>query len=119
MVVADSNVVGANVLVNRHFHHFPFVSVSCPSLLVAFLTTTSIARSWLKRMLLLVDLVVRGSGRVRENIAAALLNLVRSGGDKAVGVVKEVDEAEAIMRTLVDGNSRVSTRGKSKVEVLL
>ncbi|CAL9767715.1 unnamed protein product, partial [Musa acuminata subsp. burmannicoides] len=61
----------------------------------------------------LVDLMVGGSGRARENIAATLLNLVKSDGDKTVRDVKEVNGAKAAMRALVGGNSRVSTRGKS------
>ncbi|THU55341.1 hypothetical protein C4D60_Mb11t05550 [Musa balbisiana] len=67
----------------------------------------------------LVDLVVGGSGRARENAAAALLNLVNSGGDKAVGDVREVDGAEAAVRALAGGDSGVSARAKSKAEALL
>lgn len=66
----------------------------------------------------LVDLVVGGSRRARENVAVTLLNLVKSDGNKTVGDVKEVNGAKAAMRALVSGNSRVSMRGKSKAEVL-
>ncbi|CAL9202493.1 unnamed protein product, partial [Musa hybrid cultivar] len=61
----------------------------------------------------LEDPVVGGSKRARENVAATLLNLVKSDGDKTVGDVKEVNGAKATMRALVGGNSRVNTRGKS------
>lgn len=50
---------------------------------------------------------------------SSLLNLVKSNGDNAMGDVREVDEVEAIVRALVDGDKGVSARGKSKAEVLL
>ncbi|URE36024.1 U-box domain-containing protein [Musa troglodytarum] len=67
----------------------------------------------------LVDLVgsTGASGRARENAAAALLNLVMSGGAKAVGDVMEVEGAEAAIRGLAGGG--VTARGKSKAEALL
>ncbi|CAL9138633.1 unnamed protein product, partial [Musa acuminata var. zebrina] len=61
----------------------------------------------------LMDLVVGGSGRARENVTATLPNLVKSDEDKMVGDVKEVNGAKAAMKALVGDNSRVSTRGKS------
>ncbi|CAL9160259.1 unnamed protein product, partial [Musa hybrid cultivar] len=67
---------------------------------------------------ILVDLVVGRSRRVRENAAAALLNLVKSDRDKTVGDVREVDGAEAVVRTLACSDNGVSTRGKSKAEAL-
>ncbi|RWW11852.1 hypothetical protein BHE74_00049173 [Ensete ventricosum] len=42
----------------------------------------------------LVELVVGGSGRTRENVTAALLNLVKSDRDKTMGDVREVDGAK-------------------------
>ncbi|THU68922.1 hypothetical protein C4D60_Mb08t08950 [Musa balbisiana] len=68
----------------------------------------------------LVDLVgasTGASGRARENAAAALLNLVMSGGHKAVGDVMEVEGWEAAITGLAGGG--VTARGKSKAEALL
>ncbi|RWW17368.1 hypothetical protein GW17_00018706 [Ensete ventricosum] len=42
-----------------------------------------------------------------------------SGGNKAVGDVREVDRAEAVVRARAGEESSVSARGKSKAEVLL
>ncbi|WOK99102.1 U-box domain-containing protein 4-like [Canna indica] len=67
----------------------------------------------------LVDAATGASGRTRENAAAALLNLVMSGGDKAVGDVMEVEGAEAAVRELASDDAGVSARGKSKAEALL
>ncbi|CAL9780030.1 unnamed protein product [Musa acuminata subsp. burmannicoides] len=68
-----------------------------------------------------MDLVVGGSrgGGVRKNATVVLLNLVKNNGDKIVGDVREVDRAETIVRALVDDDSRVSMRRKSKAETLL
>lgn len=68
---------------------------------------------------ILIDLVVRGSRRARGNAIGVLLNIVKSDEDKEMKDVREVDRNETTMRTLVDDDSRVSTRGKSKAEVLL
>ncbi|CAL9753632.1 unnamed protein product [Musa acuminata subsp. burmannicoides] len=68
---------------------------------------------------ILVDLVVGRSKRARENIVVALLNLVKSNGDKTIGDIKEVDRADATMRALADNDNGVSTRGNSKMEALL
>ncbi|URD76285.1 hypothetical protein MUK42_20062, partial [Musa troglodytarum] len=54
---------------------------------------------------ILVELAIRGSERVRENVATALLNLVKSSKDKMVGDVKEMDRAKATMRALAGNNS--------------
>ncbi|URE14113.1 U-box domain-containing protein, partial [Musa troglodytarum] len=67
----------------------------------------------------LVDLVVGGSGRARENTTVAQLNLVKSGRDKAMGDVREVDGVEATIRPLASIDCRVNARGKKKIEVLL
>ncbi|XP_074575844.1 U-box domain-containing protein 16-like [Curcuma longa] len=68
----------------------------------------------------LVDAATGASGRARENAAAALLNLVRSGGDKAVGDVMESEGAETLVRELAEGvGGEVSARGKSKAAELL
>ncbi|CAL9189403.1 unnamed protein product, partial [Musa hybrid cultivar] len=64
-------------------------------------------------------LVDGGSERTRKTITIVLLNLVKSNEDKVLGNIKEVDEVEATMRALVDNESQVSTRRKSKVKVLL
>ncbi|CAL9190490.1 unnamed protein product [Musa hybrid cultivar] len=68
---------------------------------------------------ILVDLVVWGSRRARENATIALLNLVKSNGENTMGDIREVDKAEVAMRALVVGDSRVSAREKSMVEMLL
>lgn len=68
---------------------------------------------------ILVDLVVGRSKRARKNTATILLNLVKSNGDKVVGDVKEVDGMKATVRALVNGDSEVSTKGKSKAKMLL
>ncbi|XP_008782030.1 U-box domain-containing protein 4-like [Phoenix dactylifera] len=68
----------------------------------------------------LVDLVDVGTGasvRARENAAAALLNLVMSGGEKAEADVWEIETAEAAIRELAGGDA--SARAKSKAESLL
>ncbi|URE43860.1 hypothetical protein MUK42_13926 [Musa troglodytarum] len=93
-------------------------------------------------VIILVDLVVGGSGRVRENVAATLLNLVKSGGDKVVGDIREVVDPDVTrawrhfgeQTTLAswwwwigggnhegfaDDDSGVSTKGKSKAKALL
>ncbi|CAL9095658.1 unnamed protein product [Musa textilis] len=67
----------------------------------------------------LVDLVVVGNRRARENAMTVLLNLVKSSGDKTVREFREVDGVEVTVRALVSDNSEVSARGKSKIEVLL
>ncbi|CAL9149404.1 unnamed protein product [Musa hybrid cultivar] len=66
-----------------------------------------------------MDLVVGGSGRARKNATVVLLNLVNNNGDKTMGDVREVDRVETIVKALVDDDSRVSARGKSKIEALL
>ncbi|XP_008803354.2 U-box domain-containing protein 4-like [Phoenix dactylifera] len=68
----------------------------------------------------LVDLVDAGrgaSGRASENAAAALLNLVMSGGEEAAADVREIEVAETALRELAGGGS--SARAKSKAESLL
>lgn len=68
----------------------------------------------------LVDLVDASTGatvRARENAAAALLNLVMSGGDKAAADLREIESAQAIVRELA--GSGASARAKSKAESLL
>ncbi|XP_042415213.1 protein spotted leaf 11-like [Zingiber officinale] len=68
----------------------------------------------------LVDAATGASGRARENAAAALLNLVMSGGDKAVGDIMESEGAESLVRELAEGvGGEVSARGKSKAADLL
>ncbi|OAY78891.1 U-box domain-containing protein 4 [Ananas comosus] len=71
----------------------------------------------------LVDLLDPATGataRTRENAAAALLNLVMAGGEKAAGDVREVEGAEDVVRELADGGGGGgSARGKAKAEALL
>ncbi|WCJ39130.1 ARM repeat superfamily protein [Euphorbia peplus] len=69
---------------------------------------------------ILVDLLDLGtglSGRVKENSVAALLNLVRSGGERAVEEVREMAGAvvEGIEEVAVAGTSK----GKGKAVALL
>ncbi|CAL9040211.1 unnamed protein product, partial [Musa banksii] len=64
-------------------------------------------------------LLVRGSKRARENVAASLLNLVKSDEDKVAGDIRKVDGAKATVRALIGNNSKVRAREKCKVEVLL
>ncbi|KAM0954148.1 putative armadillo-like helical protein [Dioscorea sansibarensis] len=67
----------------------------------------------------LVDLVDLGTGaseRSRENAASALLNLVMSGGETAVGDIAEVEIAEEVVRELAE---KGSSRAKSKAGPLL
>ncbi|KAG0489605.1 hypothetical protein HPP92_006468 [Vanilla planifolia] len=69
---------------------------------------------------ILVDLVEKRMGasrRTRENAAAALLNLAMSGGEAAVGEIREVEDAESAVRELAE--SGISVRAKSKAEALL
>lgn len=61
----------------------------------------------------IVDLVVKRSGRVRGNTIVMLLNIVKSDKDKTVRDVKKVDGAEAIIKTLIDNNNEVSASEKS------
>lgn len=67
----------------------------------------------------LVDLMVGGSGRIRENTTVALLNLVKSNRDKAVEEVREVNKARATVKALADDNNEVSARGKNEAKTLL
>lgn len=67
----------------------------------------------------LVDLVVGGSKRARENVIASLLNLIKSDEDKVAGDIREVDGAEATVRALIGDDNGVSVREKCKAKVLL
>ncbi|KAL5228900.1 hypothetical protein ABZP36_017165 [Zizania latifolia] len=70
---------------------------------------------------ILVDLVEQGSAstpRTRENAAAALLNLVVAGGERAVAEVIAVGGAEDAVRELAEDGT-ASARGKAKAESLL
>jgi hypothetical protein len=67
----------------------------------------------------LLDLVESGTTpRARENAAAALLNLVVAGGDRAVAEVVAVGGAEDVVRDLAE-DAAASARGKAKAEALL
>lgn len=66
----------------------------------------------------LVDLVVGESERMRENTATMLLNMIKSDKRQGNGVCQG-DETEASMRALLNNNSEVSMRGKSKAKALL
>uniref|UniRef100_A0A0D9VAF2 U-box domain-containing protein n=1 Tax=Leersia perrieri TaxID=77586 RepID=A0A0D9VAF2_9ORYZ len=70
---------------------------------------------------ILVDLLDHGGGaspRTRENAAAALLNLVVAGGERAVAEVIAVGGAEDAVRELAE-DVTASARGKAKAEALL
>lgn len=65
---------------------------------------------------ILVRLVGKGSERARENAASAMLNLAMSGGERAVGDIREVEAAEEVVRELAE---RGSARARSKAEELV
>ncbi|KAJ0978838.1 hypothetical protein J5N97_014312 [Dioscorea zingiberensis] len=64
----------------------------------------------------LVDAATGASERARENAASALLNLVMSGGESALGDIQEVEMAEEAVRELAECGS---SRAKSKAVPLL
>ncbi|XP_072961118.1 U-box domain-containing protein 16 [Typha angustifolia] len=66
----------------------------------------------------LMDPAMAASKRARENAAAALLNLVMAGGNKAAGDVREVEGAEKVVKHLAEDQA-ASARGKAKAEALL
>ncbi|KAK8943248.1 hypothetical protein KSP39_PZI008973 [Platanthera zijinensis] len=69
---------------------------------------------------ILVNLVDRKTGasrRARENAVAALLNLAMSGGDAAVAEIRQLEEAEAVVKELVE--NEISARATSKAVALL
>lgn len=72
------------------------------------------------RVSILINMVIGGSKRTRENNLAVLLNLIKSDRDKTMGDIKEVDRAKATIRALASNDdNRVSMREKSKMEALL
>ncbi|XP_062208121.1 protein spotted leaf 11-like [Phragmites australis] len=76
---------------------------------------------WMSGVRILLDLVEPGGAatpRARENAAAALLNLVVAGGERAVTEVIAVGGAEDAVRELAE-DSAASPRGKAKAEALL
>ncbi|KAF8646779.1 hypothetical protein HU200_065575 [Digitaria exilis] len=76
---------------------------------------------WVSGVRILLDLVEPGGAatpRARENAAAALLNLVVAGGERAVAEVIAVGGAEETVRELAE-DSAASPRGKAKAEALL
>ncbi|KAL6613791.1 hypothetical protein ACP70R_036061 [Stipagrostis hirtigluma subsp. patula] len=79
------------------------------------------AFKWISGVRILVDLVEPGgaaTARARENAAAALLNLVMAGGERAVAEVVAVGGAEDAVRELAEDEA-ASARGKAKAEALL
>ncbi|KAJ4772620.1 U-box domain-containing protein 4 [Rhynchospora pubera] len=69
----------------------------------------------------LVDLIEPMTGaseRSRENAAAALLNLVTAGGERAAGDLREVGGAEDTVIEMARDDS-TSARGKTKAEALV
>ncbi|KAG8053906.1 hypothetical protein GUJ93_ZPchr0001g31845 [Zizania palustris] len=85
----------------------------CPESLDAFMRMSGLR--------ILVDLVEQGSAstpRTRENAAAALLDLVVAGGERAVAEVIAVGGAEDAVRELAE-DGKASARGKAKAESLL
>ncbi|TVU01874.1 hypothetical protein EJB05_52640, partial [Eragrostis curvula] len=76
---------------------------------------------WMSGVRILLDLVEPGGAgtpRARENAAAALLNLVVAGGERAVDEVVAVGGAEDAVRELAE-DVAASPRGKAKAEALL
>lgn len=76
---------------------------------------------WMSGVRILLDLLEPGgaaTARTRENAAAALLNLVVAGGDRAVAEVVAVGGAEDAVRELAE-DATTSPRGKAKAEALL
>lgn len=63
----------------------------------------------------MVDLVVGGSRRARENAIVVLLTLVKSNGAKIVGDVMEVNKAKEVIRALVS-NDNGEEQGEDIVE---
>ncbi|CAL9158476.1 unnamed protein product, partial [Musa hybrid cultivar] len=106
-------------------HHHSFTTqenclcLSLPPPLTLTLLSSFVRALKVDDISVLVDLVVRGSKRARENVATSLLNLVKSDEDKMAGDIRKVDGAEATVRALVGNSSKVSVREKCKVEVLL
>ncbi|KAJ6831919.1 putative U-box domain-containing protein 14 [Iris pallida] len=62
----------------------------------------------------LVGLARGRGGKTRENVAAALLNLARSGGERAVGNIREVEGVVEVVEA-----AGTSDRGRAKGEELL
>lgn len=65
---------------------------------------------------ILVDLLRKetgASGRTRENAVAALLNLAMSGGKAAVVEIREIKEAEAVVREVAEAGLSVRTTEKA------
>ncbi|TVU17604.1 hypothetical protein EJB05_33651, partial [Eragrostis curvula] len=76
---------------------------------------------WMSGVRILLDLVEPGGAgtpRARENAAAALLNLVVAGGERAVDEVVAVGGAEDAVRELAEDLAAIP-RGKAKAEALL
>ncbi|KAJ9179549.1 hypothetical protein P3X46_011325 [Hevea brasiliensis] len=65
----------------------------------------------------LLDVGTGSSGRIKENAVAALLNLVRCGGEKAVEDVR--DMAAAVVEGIKEVAENGSAKGKSKAIALL
>lgn len=63
----------------------------------------------------MVDLVVGGSRRARENAIVVLLTLVKSNGAKVVEDIMEVNKAKEVIRTLVS-NDNGEEQGEDIVE---
>lgn len=66
----------------------------------------------------LIDPLTGTSERSRENAAAALLNLVTAGGEKAAGDLREIGGGEEMVAEMAR-DSKVSARGKAKAEALV
>ncbi|GJN16691.1 hypothetical protein PR202_gb03710 [Eleusine coracana subsp. coracana] len=76
---------------------------------------------WINGIRILLDLLepdAANTPRTRENAAAALLNLVVAGGERAVAEVVAVGGAEEAVREFAE-EATVSPRGKAKAEALL
>ncbi|CAL9150566.1 unnamed protein product, partial [Musa hybrid cultivar] len=107
----------------NHHHSFATQENICLYLVLPPLTLTPLS-SFVRALKVddisvLMDMVVGGSKRGRENVAGSLLNLVKSDENKVSRDIREVDGAEATVRALVGNKSKVSGREKCKAEVLL
>ncbi|CAL9104056.1 unnamed protein product, partial [Musa textilis] len=116
-LLVDAGTDAMPLLVAYLLNHHHSSGAKAPENIIAALLNLSISireALMVDGVNVLVDLVVGGSGRARENTTVAQLNLVKSGGDKAMGDVREVDGVEATIRPLASIDCRVSARGKKK-----
>lgn len=69
---------------------------------------------------IMVDLLDTGSPRVRENVASALLNLARFGGDVVVDDILDVERAVPLINGLLrEGTPRCTSKVSALLKLLL